>query len=322
MNTRSLWLFCIGLLCIIDTWAQQPKLLWENKWDLSFYFSVKTNFSSDSKYYAIGSSNGTVTIYDAETGDIYDSYKTHEAHVFCTLFQPGGNLLASGDKDGNLRVYDYKTKQLKLSINAHSQSINAMAWSRDGTMLITGSRDNSVKIWEPASGYLMNEIDDVKGNLIAVRISNDNKTLVLGTRAASNGLRIYDIATKKELRTLPSANLQSLDLSPDGVYIATANLEKKLTVWNLLHCNIAYKLPGHDKHIEDVVFSPSGKLLASSGEDDVVNIWNLELRKKVATIEGRKNMEGIAWSANGRYLAVMNMDGSLKMWDVLGVAVH
>ena len=321
VRSRATLLLVAALLVSVAGFAQSPLKLWENKWDVNFFVTRQSGFSSDSKYYALGGQDGTVRIFTAATGDVYDLYHIHRKEVFSCLFQPGGTLIASGDKDGVLAIYDYASKTEKFVISAHNGAITAIAFSTDGHLLITGSKDHSIGIWDPATGKLISRIENITGSILAVRITPQNKTLVVGTTALSKGLRIFDVQSGEQLAALESANVQNLDLSPNGEFIATANLEKTLTIWSLFEYREAFVIQGHKRHVNDVSFDPAGRYLASSSDDHSVIIWDLHQHKRAATITGEKAMAGIAYSPDGRFLATLDNNGALCMWDVSKLAV-
>ena len=296
--------------------ANGPKLVWQNKFYVDFFSTAKTGFSSNAEYFAIGGNKGAVTVYECATGEVYDVYRSHSSQVFCALFQPGGNVIVSGDKDGNLVIYDYVQKKLKMVVAAHKGAVTALTFSKDGELMVTGSRDNTIRIWEVLSGKMVKEITGINGNIISVRITPDKKTVVAGTRALMKGLRIFDVASGVEKAALESANLQSLDISTDGRWIATANLAKNVYVWDIKKQSIAIVLQGHVKNLNDVAFSPSGTFLVSSSDDHTAIIWDMEKKRSLGSIIGRKHMTGLAFSPDDRYLATMNEDGTLSMWDM------
>jgi WD40 repeat protein len=312
---KKILLTLLAVACFAMAHAREPKLVWKNKYDVNFFTTRETGFSSDSKYFAIGANNGDIAIYEAATGAVYNTHSLHSSQVFCSIFQPGGTLLASGDKSGHLVIYDYVEKKHTHIIDAHSGALTAMAFSKDG-MLVTGSRDNSIKVWDPNTGKMLSEITGITGNIISVRITNDGKTIVAGTSALSKGLRLIDIETQTEVRVFESANLQNLDLSPDNKYVATANLKRNVFVWDITKYKVAYELEGHSKNLSDVAFNPKGGMLASSSNDRTVILWDLAQKKSSAIITGKKTMAGLAFSPDGKYLATTNEDGTLSIWDV------
>jgi len=327
----AILLAAICLAASTPSQAQTAPVLWRSFWNNDIFIPQKTSFSSDSRYFSIGYDNGFISIFDAGSGILYKNYHLHDRHVFCTVFQPGGNILASGDKEGVMVLYDYVAGKQIMKINAHDKSISAMAFSADGRYLLTGSHDNTIKIWDPATGKQLLRIGNVTGNLHALRLTNDNLTIIAGTAALSKGLRLFDAKTGNELQTFDSPNLKGLDLSPDGRYIATANLKKYVLVYDVQHfqnTGAAFtpsvaKLEGHDKDLTDVVFSPSGKVLYSCSEDRTVIAWDVAHLKQLSTIfESHKKIDAISCAPNGKYLAVLDEGNVLSILDISNIEAN
>jgi WD40 repeat protein len=86
------------------------------------------------------------------------------------------------------------------------------------------------------------------------------------------------------------------------------------------------QLEGH-KEIEDVQFSPDGKLLATAESDCIIRLWNLK-GQLLAVLKGHQRQipdnEGILgskvhFSPNGEYLATVDAeDGIARLWNLKG----
>lgn len=301
----------------IDAVLNKPKVLWQNTYNVNFSIPQQAGFSSDSKYFAMGYPEGRVVVYEVATGDVFTEYQLNSGHVYCTVFQPGGHLLASGDGNGQIVTYDYMERKEIGIVEAHDKTLTAITFSKDGSLLISGGKDKTIKIWNPQNGSLLTTINDVVGKIQSLRITSDNKTIVAGTTTLSNGLRLFDASNGREMKKFETDNLQLLDISPDNRYVATANLEKNVVLYDIKKNSRPTRLRGHHRWLTDVAFSPSGKILYSSSEDRTVIAWNMLHFTPIGIIfNADRKIASIAISPNGQNLAVMDESGTFSILDI------
>ncbi len=140
---------------------------------------------------------------------------------------------------------------------------------------------------------------------------------MLATSALSKGIRLFNLADGKEIKTLESANTLRIDVSPDAIHLAAALLEKKIYIWDLRTNTVAFTLVGHTKYCNDVVFSPGGKMLASSSNDHNVILWDIEKAAAIHTFTGHTDdVVSLSYSNDGTMLASSGWDNTLKIWDL------
>jgi hypothetical protein len=79
-----------------------------------------------------------------------------------------------------------------------------------------------------------------------------------------------------------------------------------------------YRLVGE---IRALAFSPEGRTLASSGEDDKVILWEVATGQKRLELSGhRRCVRALAFAPDGRRLASGGAEGTVLVWDVFGLA--
>ena len=70
---------------------------------------------------------------------------------------------------------------------------------------------------------------------------------------------------------------------------------------------------GHFAEITSIIFSPDGKLIASSSGDNTTKIWNVETGKELHTLS--EYSENVIFSPDGKLLASKSWN-TIKLWDI------
>jgi WD40 repeat protein/transcriptional regulator with XRE-family HTH domain len=113
--------------------------------------------------------------------------------------------------------------------------------------------------------------------------------------------------------------------SPDGTRLASLGAFGEVKVWDPGSGELLFALDaGTDEIGSSVAFSPDGQSLAEALETQVV-LWDIQRREIASTLSGRSigttigynlGVGQISFSPDGQRLAVANMDGVPKVWDV------
>ncbi|MEM6299506.1 MAG: OmpA family protein [Bacteroidota bacterium] len=77
------------------------------------------------------------------------------------------------------------------------------------------------------------------------------------------------------LRGHDPGGVQNIRFSPDGKMLATAGLDKKITLWDLATGKPITRLFGHGDEIYEATFSGDGKLLVSASADMTARVWDV-----------------------------------------------
>jgi WD40 repeat protein/tRNA A-37 threonylcarbamoyl transferase component Bud32 len=120
-------------------------------------------------------------------------------------------------------------------------------------------------------------------------------------------ITVWNSVTNRQLATLyhPRQRLSRDDLafSGDGTHLASSNADS-IQIWDLARADEKTVMSGHEGGIPCAAFHPDGRLLATGGKDDEVRIWNSSTGQIVQSFNLGEAVQALAFSADGRLLAV------------------
>ena len=104
---------------------------------------------------ASGAEDGSVDLWDTDTGILRYLLEGHKGNVHSLAFSPSGRLLASGSREqvagqtsGEIRVWDTATGALRSCLTGHTDTVSALAFSPSGEWLASGSYDTTIRLWK------------------------------------------------------------------------------------------------------------------------------------------------------------------------------
>jgi WD40 repeat protein/DNA-binding SARP family transcriptional activator len=261
--------------------------------------------------------------------------REHSGIVQGLAFSADGRVLSSFDQRPTLRRWDVTSGQL-LGSPLDLSEYKSPHWdlSPAGQIFALGRTDGSVDLWDVATGQPHGP--PLTGHQLPVSefaFSADGAILVTGGcrqediaphLCAEGEIRIWDLTSSRSLVEpilLEGLSIGAVAISPDGATVAAwawAPQRRLIILWE-----VATGLPvgpPHAAHTSDVnklVFSPSGKLLASASDDYTVILWDGETGQPLSPpLSGHGSaVYGLAFSPDDQTLASASQD-AIILWDL------
>ncbi|MBW4548217.1 MAG: WD40 repeat domain-containing protein [Symplocastrum torsivum CPER-KK1] len=239
-------------------------------------------------------------------------------------FTPDGKIVAAAMSDKTIKLWNGKTGELLRTLTGHNYAVHAIAISSDGQTLISGSSDKTIKLWNLKTGQLIRTLRDSQP-VYQLLLSSDGESLasVTSRNSLSYGLgdtivTLWNLKTGKVVRSLSDfadASASPL-LSPDGQILVTGSNDNSIKLWNARTGVRIRSLMSHSATVTRLAITPDGQFLASSSSNDgTVKLWNFKTGQIIRTIPDLKFINSLAFSSDGRTLAMHDGSRGLQVWN-------
>jgi WD40 repeat protein/DNA-binding SARP family transcriptional activator len=182
--------------------------------------------------------------------------------------------------------------------------------------------------WSLPSGRLLSSSRVSPRGLVAIRpVENGTRLIVLGDTAAET----LDARTLAPQRTVPvnlpgrlgvvgqaSCCLEAVGaINPEGTSAAVGSPDGTIRFVDLSTGAIRVAAGGHTAAVQSVRYSPNGRLLVSTADDDKVIVWDAKTAHPLQTLLGHAGRPTASvFSADGGTLYTSSLDGTTIKWDL------
>jgi WD40 repeat protein len=238
----------------------------------------------------------------------------------CVAFAGDGKTLAWADPEGRIHIWETATaRELRRFPGQPGYSI---ALSPDGKMVAWGQSDTLIRLSSAATGEELRRCKaDPLGpgshSLSTLAFSQDGKMLAAAVNYAPYAIRIWDTATGKEIRHLPTTDFitWTLAFSPNGKHLAAAD-SQRLRVWDVASGKQRLEQTGALSW-RSLGFSRDSRFLAwtryEQNKAQSVALLDMSTGKELPAIA--VGCSSIAFSADGKTL-LARQENRLGLWDL------
>ncbi|CAE6514302.1 unnamed protein product [Rhizoctonia solani] len=149
-------------------------------------------FSPNGQFFASGSEDGTLIVWDASTGErLFEPLRAHSWAILSIVFSPDGSQIASGSRDLTIRLWSSHTGlPLGEPFKGHTDPVRAVAFSPSGKQLVSGSLDRTARVWDVTNGQSLAIFKGHTDYVFSVAFSPDGTQIVSGS--ADTTIRLWN----------------------------------------------------------------------------------------------------------------------------------
>jgi WD40 repeat protein len=232
----------------------------------------------------------------------------------------------NGGSSTNHDIYDGLYYALKTSkeeeynsLKGHADAVRSVVYSSDGKSIYTAGSDGKIFQWK--SGDRQNPVLIIQNGFInrVLSISNDNHWLAAGSDMAS--VQLFDL-TQPEIKPIllkgQQAPVSTLVFSSDNQTLYTTGSDGIILAWDVKSVTSSQIVKSNHK-IKMLAINPANGNLAGINDKGQVVQWDKSNGFQESLLADKVNrmVHAIAYSYDGKYLAIGNEAGKIKLWNVV-----
>lgn len=279
---------------------------------------------------ATGHDDGTVRVWDLATQDQVAEFDAHRLPVSAVAFSADGKRLASAGEAKSITLWDLDSKGPIGQLVGHKDRIPALAWHPDGTRIYSAGWDTTVRVWNTTTLEPIILLNSHATQVLTLALSDDGKLLACADSA--NALHVWLTDANRPLCVVKEheAEVRALAFSPDGQRLASGGADRVIRLWTGI-LDQASPPTGAVKTeqragaaIESarstIALAPGNNRLACPSGGSAVRVWDTSSAQLVQQLQREESCEvqAVAWSGNGRWIAASGPGCKLALWDMEG----
>jgi len=187
----------------------------------------KAALGPKARFLALGSSSGKIALWDVEKNKPERTIQAHQGMVTSLAFsQDGKHLASNGGGEENIKLWDAASgKEIGL-LKGELPGVMSLAFTPNGKILAAdalrpkaGRIESVVNLWDVAGKKVTGTLTGHTSQVRHMGVTADSK--ILATGALDRSVKLWDIATPKEITTIQCpANVSAMDITRDGTLLA------------------------------------------------------------------------------------------------------
>ncbi len=243
---------------------------------------------------------------------------TRPAAISALATSPKAPLLAIAGQHQVL-LYNTETAELITILPFLEGTITTVRFSRDsGLLLVAGgipAKSGCCVLYDIATGRRVARLGDELDAILSADLDRARQTIAFGSsNKLIRGLDVLTGTQKYEMKKHTDW-VTAVDMSPDGMYLATADRQGGLVVWEVAAGREYQVHEGHAAAVTSVSWRSDSKFFATSSEDGTVRLWDREKVKAERSWDAHPGGAlSVRFGRNGNLVSV-GRDRTPKLWN-------
>lgn len=268
---------------------------------------------TDQSWGVLGGAGEEVLLLDLESKSVPRRFVTGGASVRCAALTPDGQKVLAMDRRGVLCRFDRETGAEEQRVDLRSEC-RALVTSPDGRWIAIGGEE--ILIVDAATFRLVTRLHGHRLHVAALAFDRAGRALFSGGRDGRVvEWQINDDAAGFAVLTPSTSEVDTVRVSPDGRWLASAGDDPIVRVWELPAAVPARAFEGHREPVRALRFLDNKRLI-SSGLDQTLRTWDLGREEVAAPIALPSSGDELSVSPDGTQVAIGSKNGDVLLYNL------
>jgi WD40 repeat protein len=274
-----------------------------------------------------GSSDGTLRYWDLASGAQIDRLSIEGAVSGIYPLGEGEEMtVVVGSYNGAVHMLDH-TLTLQRTITTPEEMLG-LDVSPTHDLLVTGAGgdEGRISIWRLSDGTLQKE-EAFGFRIYDLSLAPDGEWIAFVGNSGDVGLWNWKTDERRAIPTATAAQIaaqrpliRTVQFSLDGSQILTAGsggISNDVFLFDFASGELDETYKGHSGSVYSVAFSPDGRYVASSSEDNSIIVWRIDQSEPPRSLYGHTDdVVAMRFSPDSRLIVSGSVDKTIRLWDI------
>jgi WD40 repeat protein len=234
------------------------------------------NWSHDERHIYVGGRDGTVKIWNFESGACLHQLKPHNRLVRCIDVGFDSRLALTGAGhllDPVVRLWDVESEYCLRILEGHSDGVYDVAFSPTQRRALSASRDTTIRLWDLESGMCLRVFKGHSYHVHSVLWSPDERRVL----SCSQDIRLWDVNSGRCIRVFDyqGETIRRLAWSGDQRRALSASHNGTVQLWDVDTGRCLRVFEGHPVGVVTVAWSEDEQRAYSCDWLGGIRFWDL-----------------------------------------------